>query len=162
VDGNRGYQPPNELNGGYQPPNDLNGAYPAPSQLNGGYQPPLEGNLGYRPLSQQNSGYQPPQPSTGGYQPPFQSTGSGHYPGQDAPYAIPTPLLCPEKISGLFPNPFDATGYLTCIDGHTLPRQCQPLDVFSVSQGYCLPEQHVNKTDRVPFERTQTYQDNCE
>nr|NP_001163393.2 tequila, isoform F [Drosophila melanogaster]ACZ94664.2 tequila, isoform F [Drosophila melanogaster] len=160
VDGNRGYQPPNELNGGYQPPNELNGAYPAPSQLNGGYQPPLEGNLGYRPLSQQNSGYQPPQPSTGGYQPPFQSTGSGHYPGQDAPYAIPTPLLCPEKISGLFPNPFDATGYLTCIDGHTLPRQCQPLDVFSVSQGYCLPEQHVNKTDRVPFERTQTYQDN--
>ncbi|XP_033158156.1 uncharacterized protein LOC117139728 isoform X2 [Drosophila mauritiana] len=167
---NNGHQIPSQLNGGYQtrvdsnrgyqPPNELNGAYQPPSQLNGGYQPPVERDWGYQPPSQQNSGYQPAQSSTGGYQPPSQSTGSGYYPEQDAPHAIPTPLLCPEKVSGLFPNPFDATGYLTCIDGHTLPRQCQPLDMFSVSQGYCLPEQHVNKTDRVPFERTQTYQDN--
>ncbi|KMY98555.1 uncharacterized protein LOC6737381 isoform X3 [Drosophila simulans] len=157
---NGGYQPRVDGNRGYQPHNELNGAYQPPSQLNGGYQPPVERDWGYQPPSQQNTGYQPPQSSAGGYQPPPQSTGSGYYPGQDAPHAIPTPLLCPEKVSGLFPNPFDATGYLTCIDGHTLPRQCQPLDMFSVSQGYCLPEQHVNKTDRVPFERTQTYQDN--
>jgi len=71
-------------------------------------------------------------------------------------------LMCPEKVSGLFPNPFDATGYLTCLEGHTLTRQCQPLDVFSVSQGYCLPEQLVAKADRVPFERRQTDQDNRE
>ncbi|EDV50589.1 uncharacterized protein Dere_GG14372, isoform A [Drosophila erecta] len=158
--GNRGYQPPSQLNGGYQPPSQPNGGYQPPSQPNGGYQPPVDRDWGYQPPSQENSGYQPPHQPTGGYQPPLQSTGSGRYPGQVPPNAIPTPLLCPEKVSGLFPNPFDATGYLTCIDGHTLPRQCQPLDMFSVSQSYCLPEQHVPKTDRVPFERPQTYQDN--
>ncbi|XP_039230208.1 uncharacterized protein LOC6532617 isoform X3 [Drosophila yakuba] len=176
---NKGYQIPAQLNGGYQPrvegnrsyqPSQSNGGYQPPSQSSGGYQPPVERDWGYQPPSQENSGYQPPhqstggyQPpiqSTGGYQPPIQSTGSGPYPAQASPFTIPTPLMCPEEVSGLFPNPFDASGYLTCIDGHTLPRQCQPLDMFSVSQGYCLPEQHVPKTDRVPFERTQTYQDN--
>ncbi|XP_037722831.1 uncharacterized protein LOC119555492 isoform X2 [Drosophila subpulchrella] len=102
--------------------------------------------------------YQPRFPTDEGYRLP--TSGVAQYPGGVEPSAPPSPLMCPEKVSGLFPNPFDATGYLTCVEGHTLTRQCQPLDVFSVSQGYCLPEQHVAKTDRVPYERRQTDQDN--
>ncbi|XP_065721044.2 uncharacterized protein teq isoform X5 [Drosophila suzukii] len=132
--------------GSYQTPNDLN------------YQPPYQGSGDYQQPLQTNGNYQPHFPTDEGYRPPI--SGVPQYPGGAEPSASPSPLMCPEKVSGLFPNPFDATGYLTCLEGHTLTRQCQPLDVFSVSQGYCLPEQLVAKADRVPFERRQTDQDN--
>nr|XP_016933982.1 uncharacterized protein LOC108012952 isoform X6 [Drosophila suzukii] len=132
--------------GRYQTPNDLS------------YQPPYQGSGDYQRPLQTNGNYQPHFPTDEGYRPPI--SGVPQYPGGAEPSASPSPLMCPEKVSGLFPNPFDATGYLTCLEGHTLTRQCQPLDVFSVSQGYCLPEQLVAKADRVPFERRQTDQDN--
>ncbi|XP_052845540.1 uncharacterized protein LOC128258146 isoform X4 [Drosophila gunungcola] len=187
---NGGYQPPSQANGGYQPPAQPNGGYQPsppinegyqhssqasggyhpPSVANGGYQTPIQANGGYQSHSQENGVYQPSHQTTGGYQPPFQSndgylsqtqsTDITYYPGGVEPSAPPCPLMCPEQVSGLFPNPFDATGYLTCIDGHTLARQCQPLDIFSVSQGYCLPGQHVAITDRIPFEKKQDDQDN--
>ncbi|XP_052845538.1 uncharacterized protein LOC128258146 isoform X2 [Drosophila gunungcola] len=187
---NEGYQPPSQANGGYQPPAQPNGGYQPsppinegyqhssqasggyhpPSVANGGYQTPIQANGGYQSHSQENGVYQPSHQTTGGYQPPFQSndgylsqtqsTDITYYPGGVEPSAPPCPLMCPEQVSGLFPNPFDATGYLTCIDGHTLARQCQPLDIFSVSQGYCLPGQHVAITDRIPFEKKQDDQDN--
>ncbi|XP_017121904.1 uncharacterized protein LOC108142506 isoform X3 [Drosophila elegans] len=177
---NGGYQPPYETKGGYQPSSSNNegyqhssqasGGYHPPSVANGGYQTPIQANGGYQPPYQANGGYQSSHQTTGGNQPPFQSndgylsqtqsTDITYYPGGVEPSAPPCPLMCPEQVSGLFPNPFDATGYLTCIDGHTLARQCQPLDIFSVSQGYCLPGQHVAITDRVPFEKKQADQDN--
>ncbi|XP_016973149.1 uncharacterized protein LOC108040261 isoform X2 [Drosophila rhopaloa] len=150
---NGGYQPPYPTSGGYQPPYPPNGAYHQTSQANAGYQPPFQAGGAYQPPYPANGGYQPSYETKGGYQSPSQSSGTTNYLGGVEPPAVPTPLMCPEKVSGLFPNPFDATGYLTCIDGHTLARQCQPLDFFSVSQGYCLPEQHVAITDRIPFEK---------
>ncbi|XP_070070652.1 uncharacterized protein teq isoform X2 [Drosophila takahashii] len=166
-----GYYPPSQSTGEYQPPSQSTGGYHPPSQSTGGYQPPFQSTGGSQSSSSSHSssqsssqstgGYYPPSQSTGGYYPPSQTSGVAHYPGGVEPSAPPpSPLMCPEKASGLFPNPFDATGYLTCIDGQTLARQCPPLDLFSVSQGYCLPEEHVAKTDRIPFERKQTDQDN--
>ncbi|KAH8335287.1 hypothetical protein KR074_005359, partial [Drosophila pseudoananassae] len=145
--------------GGYQGSNSqTHGGYQGNYQSYGGYQ----GGEIYQPPSQVKGGYQPPQAS-GGYQQISQS-GGGSYanngPGSTFYYqAPPTPLMCPERVSGLFPNPFDAKSYLTCIEGHTLVRKCDALDVFSVSKGYCLPEQHVATTDRIPFVKKENEQE---
>ncbi|XP_043950595.2 uncharacterized protein LOC108029525 isoform X4 [Drosophila biarmipes] len=173
---NEGYPPYNQPKGNYQPPitggapypggiqpsAPTNKGYPPYTQPKGTYPPPITGGAPYpgavQPSAPTNEGYPPYNQAKGTYQSPI--TGGAPYPGGVQPSAPASPLTCPEKVSGLFPNPFDATGYLTCVEGHTLTRQCQHLDVFSVSQGYCLPEQHVAKTDRVPFERQQTDQDN--
>ncbi|KAH8288065.1 hypothetical protein KR018_011505, partial [Drosophila ironensis] len=154
------------------------GGYPA-SQFPEGYQGSSSQNSGgYQGSSSQYSGgytgstsqYPPEHQSSSqvhGLYPPYQPTGgsynqgglhTSYYPGGVQPSAPPSPLMCPERVSGLFPDPFDAMGYLTCIEGHTLVRKCQPHDVFSVSKGYCLPEQHVATTDRIPHVSLESYQ----
>ncbi|XP_017049593.1 uncharacterized protein LOC108093796 isoform X3 [Drosophila ficusphila] len=150
------YQGENQNNGGYQHTSQTFGGYQQTDQSRGAYQPSQGGN---QENYQTNGGYQQTSQTIGGYQPPIPSTGNQFSRGTETS-ATPSPLLCPENVSGLFPNPFNAAGYLTCIEGHTLVRQCQPLDIFSVSQGYCLPEQHVNSTDRVPYHRKETDQEN--
>ncbi|XP_017071832.1 uncharacterized protein LOC108108319 isoform X1 [Drosophila eugracilis] len=172
-----GYRPPSQASGIFQPSSQTSGGYQIPYPANGDYQPssqigwiyqqqnqtygssPPHLNGGIQSSShttwgsQTNGVLQHPSQTDQGYQPASRSNGGYQTPPQVNLYpSLPTALMCPEKVSGLFPNPFDATGYLTCIEGHTLARQCQPLDIFSISQGYCLPEQHVAKTDRVPFE----------
>ncbi|KAH8343165.1 hypothetical protein KR059_005797, partial [Drosophila kikkawai] len=171
---NRGY-PSNgaiALTGRYQRPDQATEyqippySYPSPP-IGGGqspakqYQPPPHSSAGYQPLSPVTGGYQQPQYS-GGYQQNTQTSGASYYPGGVQPSAPPAPLMCPQRVSGLFPNPFDAMGYLTCIEGHTLVRQCLPLDVFSISRGYCLPEHLVVATDRIPFVKQQSEQEDRE
>ncbi|XP_070135693.1 uncharacterized protein teq isoform X5 [Drosophila bipectinata] len=162
-----GYQGSNsQSTGGYQgSTSPTSGGYQgSSSQTLGGYQGNYQSQGGqiYQPPAQVKGGYQPPQ-AAGGYQQISQSGGASYAnngPGSPFYYqAPPTPLMCPERVSGLFPNPFDAKSYLTCIEGHTLVRKCDALDVFSVSKGYCLPEQHVASTDRIPFVKKENEQE---
>ncbi|XP_017028293.1 uncharacterized protein teq isoform X1 [Drosophila kikkawai] len=167
-----GYQQPSQFSGGYQQAHQSSGGYQQPSQSTGGYPPYSQNNGGYQWSSQAqggshgasvpNGGYQTTNKFTGGYQSaggPYSQGGASYYPGGVQPSAPPAPLMCPQRVNGLFPNPFDAMGYLTCIEGHTLVRQCLPLDVFSISRGYCLPEHLVVATDRIPFVKQQSEQE---
>ncbi|KPU78927.1 uncharacterized protein Dana_GF10854, isoform D [Drosophila ananassae] len=155
-----GYQgSSSQSSGGYHGSNSQTtaGYQGSNSQTREGYQGNYQSYGGY----QGGEIYQPPYQGQGvGYQQNSQSAGGSY--SQNGPYyygAPPTPLMCPERVSGLFPNPFDAQSYLTCIEGHTLVRKCDALDVFSVSKGYCLPEQHVATTDRIPFVKKENEQE---
>ncbi|KAH8380510.1 hypothetical protein KR009_011156, partial [Drosophila setifemur] len=177
-----GYLSSSQINGGYQPPSGSQGvyqqghtkggyqhtsnsqegylqggAYPSSSQANGGYQNSINSQGGYQQQSKDPGGYLVSTYETGGYR--GGSLPSEYAYGQYQPTPPPAPLMCPDRVSGLFPNPFDAKGYLTCIEGQTLSRQCLPLDVFSISHGYCLPEEHVPTVDRIPFVKKESEHD---
>ncbi|SPP85382.1 blast:Scavenger receptor cysteine-rich domain-containing group B protein [Drosophila guanche] len=151
----RGYPLP--LDGGYQPQPSgvpLNGGYqPRPSgqPLDGRYQPQPSGvplNGGYQPRP---SGYQP-QPTAPALDEAYgQSQGRGFSEVGAAYRPASAALTCPPQATGLFPNPFDAMGYLHCMEGHTLTRRCFSSDIFSISRGFCVPHEQVASWDRIPY-----------
>ncbi|XP_017843015.2 uncharacterized protein LOC108600134 isoform X2 [Drosophila busckii] len=58
-------------------------------------------------------------------------------------------LGCPAQVYGLYAHPFDASSYVSCVDGQTLIRQCAPQDYYSISRGYCMKAALVASNDRV-------------
>ncbi|EDW37801.1 GL15037 [Drosophila persimilis] len=149
-----GYQPQHSglpLDGRYQPQRYVPG-------FGGGNQPSLGS------IIPQAAGYPPQAQPTGpafdgGYQ---QSQGRG-FPQEGGYQPAPAALMCPPRVTGLFPNPFDAMGYLHCMEGHTLTRRCSTTDVFSISRGFCVPNQQVASGDRIPYNQQRSVEeDACE
>ncbi|BFF99126.1 uncharacterized protein DMAD_07097 [Drosophila madeirensis] len=150
----RGYPLP--LDGGYQP-------QPSGMPLDGRYQPQpsapaLDEAYGqsqgrgfpqagvYPPQTYPGSGY----PVAEGYPTRSQATGPP-FDGGAAYRPASAALMCPPQATGLFPNPFDAMGYLHCMEGHTLTRRCFSSDIFSISRGFCVPHEQVASWDRIPY-----------
>ncbi|XP_033243521.1 uncharacterized protein LOC108152581 isoform X3 [Drosophila miranda] len=147
-----GYQPQHSglpLDGRYQPQRYVPG-------FGGGNQPSLGSSFpqaaGYPPQAQ------PTGPAfDGGYQ---QSQGRG-FPQEGGYQPAPAALMCPPRVTGLFPNPFDAMGYLHCMEGHTLTRRCSTTDVFSISRGFCVPHQQVASGDRIPYNQQRSVEEDA-
>ncbi|XP_026849508.1 uncharacterized protein LOC6603014 isoform X2 [Drosophila persimilis] len=147
-----GYQPQHSglpLDGRYQPQRYVPG-------FGGGNQPSLGS------IIPQAAGYPPQAQPTGpafdgGYQ---QSQGRG-FPQEGGYQPAPAALMCPPRVTGLFPNPFDAMGYLHCMEGHTLTRRCSTTDVFSISRGFCVPNQQVASGDRIPYNQQRSVEEDA-
>ncbi|XP_033240431.1 uncharacterized protein teq isoform X4 [Drosophila pseudoobscura] len=148
--------------GGYQPQHSglpLDGRYQPQRYVpvfGGGNQPSLGS------IIPQAAGYPPQAQPTGpafdgGYQ---QSQGRG-FPQEGGYQPAPAALMCPPRVTGLFPNPFDAMGYLHCMEGHTLTRRCSTTDVFSISRGFCVPHQQVASGDRIPYNQQRSVEEDA-
>ncbi|XP_023031907.1 uncharacterized protein LOC6643128 isoform X2 [Drosophila willistoni] len=99
--------------------------------------------------------YSPSAPSssfisgnTGTYSPSTSSSSSTSISGNSAAFSYKR-LICPSSVYGLFPHPFDGSSYVSCQEGHTQIQQCPSGHVFSLSQGYCVYEQHVASWDHI-------------